>query len=296
MKKLLKAVLKLLLLLVVAVGGLCAYAWFKTEHDLAQTYVVSDPPLALPTDDAGLARGAHLFTVLGCAECHGANGEGKVLLDGPPGRFAPPNLTPAALRDRYTDDQLAAAIRHGVRNDGTPLRFMPSGDFHQLSDADTAAVIAHVRALPPSGNDPGPTRVSLLGRVLTAIGKMHLVPAATIDHAPRTRAAPAPGPTAEYGRYLAQACTGCHRTDFAGQHVPGTPPSFPDSRNLTPTGIGAWTDAQFEQALRHGTRPDGSKLDEFMPWKAYASFSDEEVAAIHAYLKSLPAKAGGGKH
>lgn len=290
MKKLLKALGALVVLLAVAVGGLVGAAWFSTENALGKKYETSDPPLAIATDDAALARGAHLFTVMGCGECHGAAGEGTVLLDGPPGRFAPPNLTPAALRDRYTDDQLAAAIRHGIKADGTPLMFMPSGDFHQLSDADTAALVAHIRRLPPSGNDPGPTRVSLLGRVLTLLGKMHLVPAADIDHSPRERAAPPPGPTAEYGQYLAQACTGCHGADFAGQHVPGTPPHFPDARNLTPHAIGSWSDADFERALRHGTRPDGSKLSEFMPWKAYASFSDEEVAAIHAYLKTVPAK------
>jgi cytochrome c553 len=290
MKKLLKVLGGLVALLVVAVVGLFAYGWVKTEHDLSAKYTVADPPLTVLADDATLARGAHLFTVMGCGECHGDGGVGKLIFDAPPGRFAAPNITPAALRDRYTDDQLAAAIRHGVKPDGTPLRFMPAGDFHGLSDTDTAALIAHVRALAPSGNDPGRLEVRPLGRVLAATGMLHLVPAADLDHSPRPRVAPPAGPTPEYGKYLAQACTGCHGADFAGQHVPGTPPEFPDAANLTPAGIGGWTDAQFEHALRHGKRPDGRPLSEFMPWKAYASFSDEEVAAIHAFLKTVPAK------
>jgi mono/diheme cytochrome c family protein len=290
MKKLLKFLGALVALLVVAIAGLFGFAYLKTESDLAKKYEITDPPLAVVSDDAALARGKHLFTVMGCAECHAEGGVGKLLFEGPPGRFAPPNITPAALRDRYSDDQLAAAIRHGVKADGTPLMFMPAGDFHQMSDADVAALVAFTRTLPPSENDPGPTRVSPIGRVAAVLGQMHLIPAADLDHAPRARTAPAAGPTAEYGQYLAQACTGCHREDFAGQHVPGTPPHFPDARNLTPHAIGSWSDADFERALRHGTRPDGSKLNEFMPWRAYASFSDEEVAAIHAYLKTLPAK------
>jgi cytochrome c553 len=290
MKRLLKALGALVALLVVALVGLFAFAWFKTEHELGTKYVVADPPLVVPNDAATLERGAHLFTVLGCGECHGPDGAGHLVFDAPPGRFAAPNLTPAALRDRYTDDQLAAAIRHGVKPDGTPLRFMPADDFHGLSDTDAAALVAHIRALPPSGNDPGPIQVRPLGRVLAALGMLHLVPAAHLDHSPRARTAPAAGPTAEYGAYITQACTGCHGRDFAGQHVPGTPPDFPDSANLTPAGIGQWTDAQFEQALRHGKRPDGRTLSEFMPWKAYSTFSDEEVAAIHAFLKTLPAK------
>jgi mono/diheme cytochrome c family protein len=191
MKKLLKFLGALVALLVVAIAGLFGFAYLKTESDLAKKYEITDPPLAVVSDDAALARGKHLFTVMGCAECHAEGGVGKLLFEGPPGRFAPPNITPAALRDRYSDDQLAAAIRHGVKADGTPLMFMPAGDFHQMSDADVAALVAFMRTLPPSDNDPGPTRVSPLGRVATVLGQMHLIPAADLDHAPRERTAPA---------------------------------------------------------------------------------------------------------
>jgi cytochrome c553 len=75
--------------------------------------------------------------------------------------------------------------------------------------------------------------------------------------------------------------------------VPGTPPDFPDAANLTPhaQGLGAWTLADFQAALRTGKRPDGRVLDEFMPWKAYGSMSDDEVAALYAYLRTVPARA-----
>ena len=293
MKRVLKWLASLVGIVLLAIVGLFTFAWFKTERELARKYVVADPPLVVPTDAAALARGAHLFTVMGCGECHGAGGVGNLLGDVPVARIAAPNLTPPALAGRYDADAIAAAIRHGVRPDGTPLRFMPAGDFHQLSDDDTAALVAHVQALPPSNNDPGPFKVKPLGRVLAVLGKMHLTPAAGIDHAPRTRVAPPPGPTAEYGAYLAQACTGCHGADFAGQHVPGTPPHFPDAANLTPhaSGIGAWSLEHFQRAQRTGSRPDGRTLDEFMPWKAYATFSDEEIAAVYAHLRTVPAKA-----
>ena len=278
-----------------AAAGLFTFAWFKTEAMLAHEYEVADPPLAVRNDGAALARGEHLFTVMGCAECHGAGGVGSLMGDVPVARIAAPNLTPPALAGRYDADGIAAAIRHGVRPDGTPRRFMPSSDFHQLSDEDTAALVAYVQALPPSSNDPGPFEIKPLGRVLSALGKFHLTPAAGIDHAPRARVAPPAGPTAEYGADLAQASTGCHGADFAGQHVPGTPPDFPDAANLTPhaSGISAWSAEDFQRALRMGTRPDGRVLDEFMPWKAYASFTDEEVAAIYAHLRTVPAKPKG---
>jgi cytochrome c553 len=294
MKRLLKWLAGLVGIVLLAAIGLFTFAWFKTEQELGRKYVVADPPLVIPTDAAALARGAHLFTVMGCGECHGADGSGKLVVDaGPVGRMVAPNITPAALVPRYDADAIAAAIRHGVRADGTPLRFMPAGDFHGMSDADTAALVAHVQHLAPSTNDPGPFVVKPLGRVLALLGKLHLTPAASLDHTPRTRTAPPPGPTAEYGAYLAQACVGCHGTDFGGQHVPGTPPEFPDSANLTPhpAALGPWTLDDFKAALRTGKRPDGRQLDPFMPWPAYSKMSDDEMAAIFAHLRSLPAKA-----
>ena len=293
MKKLLKLLATLVGVGVLAVVGVAGYGWFKAGRMLATTYTVADPPLAMATDAAALERGRHLYTELACGDCHGAQGEGSLLIDAPPFRLAVPNITPPKLAGRYDADQLAAAIRHGVKPDGYPLRVMPSGDFHNLSDADTAALVAHIQALPPSANDPGPFELKPLGRVLSGLGQIDLVHAERIDHAPRARTAPPVGPTAEYGAYLAQRCTGCHRTDFSGGHVPGTPPEYKDARNLTPhpDALGGWTAADFQNALRNGKRPDGSAIDGFMPWKAYASMSDDEIAALYAYLRTVPAKA-----
>ncbi|MGH8028569.1 MAG: c-type cytochrome [Arenimonas sp.] len=293
MRKLLKGLGWVLGVVVVAVVALVAFAWWRTERMLAETYTVADPPLVMATDAATLDHGRHQFTQLGCAHCHGEQGQGHVVFDAPPGRLVAPNLTPTGLGTRYDADGIAAAIRHGVRADGHPLRFMPAADFHNLSDADTAALVAYVQALPPSANVPPELVIRPLGRVLTVLGQFELVPAAQIDHTPQERTAPPAGPTAEYGAYLAQRCTGCHGDQFAGGHVPGTPPSFPDAANLTPhaQGLGPWSLADFQHTIRTGINPSGHKLDEFMPWKAYATMSDDELAALYAFLRTVPEKA-----
>ncbi len=36
--------------------------------------------------------------------------------------------------------------------------------------------------------------------------------------------------------------------------------------------------------MRHGTRPDGRKLAETMPWRAMSKLTDSEVQALYAYL------------
>lgn len=297
MKKLLKPLAWLLGLALVALAGLVAFAHWNTSRALATRYVVHDAPLQFDRSAAAVARGQHLFTVLACVDCHGQGATGKLAIDaGPVGQVIAPNLTPGGLAGRYDADGIAAAIRHGVRADGTPLRVMPSEDFTHLSDADTAALVVYLQSLPPSDHNPGSSHLTPLGDVLFLFGKLNLVPAAHIDHTPRTRAAPVAAPTAEYGGYLAQGCTGCHGAAFAGQHVPGTPPSFPDSANLTPAGdLGRWQYADFERALRHGQRPDGRQLDTFMPWQAMSNFSDTEVQALWAYLRTLPPVASAKK-
>jgi len=111
----------------------------------------------------------------------------------------------------------------------------------------------------------------------------------------------------ERGKYLVgiMDCTGCHTTGaLAGQpdpthflagsdigfEIPGLGIFYPP--NLTPdgkTGLGAWTEQDIATALRTGARPDGRELAPVMPWRSYAKLTDQDVQAIAAYLKSLPA-------
>ena len=279
------------IVLLLAVIGMFAAGWWKTERALDTRYTVNDPPLQMDRSAASLQRGQHLYTVLACSDCHGKQAQGQLAIDaGPVGKVIASNLTPAALAPRYGADGIAAAIRHGVAPDGRPLQVMPSEDFTHLSDADTAALVAYLQSLPPSDNNPGKTHITPFGRVLFLFGQLDLAQAARIDHRPRSRTSPASEATAEYGAYLAAACAGCHGRDFAGQHVPGTPPEFPDAANLTPhtDGLARWAVGDFRRALRTGRRPDGRELDKFMPWRAYSQMSDVEIDALWAYLSTLP--------
>jgi mono/diheme cytochrome c family protein len=266
-----------------------AWAWVRTEQGLARVYAIRDPALSLSGDARSLARGGHLFATRGCADCHGAGGAGRLVFDGGPViRLVAPNITPGGVIKGLSADQIAAAIRHGVKPDGHPMVFMPTADFHGMSDADTAALVAYVQSLPASANQPGALSIRPLGRLLYALGKFPLLPAELVDHSPRARNAPPAAASVEYGRYIAQGCTGCHGRNLAGQHVPGTPPSFPNARNLTPAALGHWSAADFRRALREGKRPDGSALSPFMPWQALGKMSDQEIAALWAYLQTLP--------
>lgn len=99
------------------------------------------------------------------------------------------------------------------------------------------------------------------------------------------------------GRYLAAAadCSACHTAHngaaFAGGVAIPTPFGSVVSSNITPdkdTGIGSWTDAEFDAAVREGRRPDGSRLYPAMPYPYYRKMTREDVLAIRAYLETVP--------
>lgn len=289
MRRLLKWLGWSVVVVAVLAAGVLGAAWAMSERALSRTWTVADPPLADAMASASLHHGKHLFATRGCADCHGADGAGKLLVDAPNViRIVPSNLTRTVRDAAWTDDRLAAAIRHGVRPDGTGLVIMPTGDYTDMDDHDVASIVAYLRTLPMVDTDPGRTQVRPLARVLYLFGKFPLVPAERVDHTPRERVAPPATVSVAYGKYVAQVCTGCHGSNFAGGFVlePGTPPSA----NLTPhaSGLRAWKESDFLHLMRTGQRPDGRQLHRMMPWKSYSAMQDVELRAVWTYLRSLP--------
>jgi mono/diheme cytochrome c family protein len=101
----------------------------------------------------------------------------------------------------------------------------------------------------------------------------------------------------QYVFALAGGC-GCHTAEGGPVNAGGRPLKTPYGTfygtNITPDpthGIGTWTDQQIIDSIRLGTRPDGSVLSPVMPYPAFSGMSDEDVTALVAYLRSLPAVA-----
>ncbi len=95
------------------------------------------------------------------------------------------------------------------------------------------------------------------------------------------------------GAYLARAgdCIACHTAPggkpFAGGLKFDTPIGAIYSTNITPdarTGIGGWTLADFDRALRGGVRRNGDTLYPAMPYPSYARLTDDDVRAMYAYF------------
>lgn len=285
----------LLAIILIAAGGVYA----ASERKLRRTYDTSVADVVVPQDSASIARGEHLTQhVVTCTLCHGRDLGGRIYSSDPAvGTIAGPNLTRGrgGVATDYTPADYARAIRRGVRRDGRSLIVMPSEVFTHLSQEDLGAVIAYLEQLPPVDREVPASGFGPVGRALLAMGKMNILVAGKTPRLTPLAFAPR-DTTAAYGKYLADisGCHGCHGYGLSGGRVAG-PPGLPPASNLTPAGIGTWSERDFARALREGKRPDGSAIDPFMPWEVYQGMADAEVHALWLYLRSVPAKPFGNK-
>ena len=282
------------LVLCVIVAGL-VYA--ASERKLRKKWDTSVDTVALPTDSASIARGEHLVrNVTNCTLCHGDDLGGAIYSSSPAiGTVAGPNLTRGRGGRAYEPLDYVRAIRRGVKRDSTSLIVMPSEVFTHLTQQDLAAVVAFLMNAKPVDREVPKSGFGPLGRAFLATGKMNILVAGKTPHLTPVESVPI-GATAAYGKYIADisGCHGCHGYALSGGRVAG-PPGLPPASNLTPAGIGTWTEADLARALREGKRPDGTALNEFMPWKVFRGMTDAEVHAIWLYLRSVPAKESGNK-
>jgi nicotinate dehydrogenase subunit B len=104
--------------------------------------------------------------------------------------------------------------------------------------------------------------------------------------------------TIERGRQLAAlgACAVCHTAKdgvpYAGGLALPTPFGTVLTTNITPdveTGIGNWSYAAFERAMRAGLHRDGRQLYPAFPYPSFAKASEADLQALYAFLMSQPA-------
>jgi len=108
------------------------------------------------------------------------------------------------------------------------------------------------------------------------------------------------------GEYVFKAagCQGCHTDEknkgefLAGGRALKTPFGIFYSPNITPDptyGIGKWSDAAFDNALRQGISPSGAHYYPVLPYTSYTKMSDQDVRDLKAYIFSLPPVAKANK-
>jgi mono/diheme cytochrome c family protein len=271
-----------------------------------------------PGGDPVIARGAYLATGLGgCVLCHTPMQDGAMAPDMTKlfagggkfpdvfGTWTPPNITPDPETGigKWSDEDVIKAMRQGVRPDGTVLHpIMPYMGYHAMTDDDAKAIVAFLR----NGVKPVVNKVEL---------------STDLKRPPEGLPAPTGNKddTADplkHGEYLVTLmhCAMCHSPPkgkgkdlqfdmskpFAGGFAMEFPPEMgmgtgvlytPNITSDEETGIGKWTEADVVKALRTLTRPDGRPI--MGPMQMYAGawnqITDEDMAAIAKYVKSIPA-------
>ncbi|WP_116133006.1 cytochrome c [Tropicimonas sp. IMCC34043] len=250
-----------------------------------------------------LERGEYLVTgPMGCGNCHTPIGpEGFVAGMELTGRLVEQNemftavsanITPAGEISGWTDAELARAIREGIRPDGSLIGPpMPFPMYRGLSDTDLSAIVAYLRTVPSVASDLPESTYNI------PLPPAYGPPVDHVADIPR-------GVTADYGAYLAGPvahCMECHTpmgpqgplldTDLGrgGFEFHG-PWGTSVSANLTSSedGLADFTDAEIAAMITKGVEPDGSPMLPPMPYPFFAKMTDEDLAAIILYLRSLP--------
>lgn len=249
------------------------------------------PDITIAGTPEQIARGEYLANVA-CRDCHGANDGKNMPLSGGldltagegaddfsfAGSAVAANLTPGGILADRTDGELFRAIRYGYGKDGR-LAMMTGLPYRELSDEDTKAIIAFLRSQEPvTTATNGGDQLNLIGVILIYGEVFFPLP----ENNDGVITAPPQGRTAEYGKYVATfgECRGCHGPEMTGTEATAISPAIPNPRLFT----GAVTLEEFIQTMRTGVRPNGVALADFMPWENASRMTDDDLAALYAYI------------
>lgn len=205
-----------------------------------------------------------------------------------------PNLTPdpETGAGRWTDDQLARAIREGIGHDGRALfPIMPYIHYRNMSDEDLASIVVYLRSLPAVRNQLPPTEIIFPVKYLIRnVPEPVTAPVPDVSHSDQLK----------YGTHLADqaGCADCHTPQVKGQDVPGMqfaggfgfpgPWGYVTSANITPdpSGIPYYDEALFLEVMHTG-QVKARKLSPIMPVMVYGNLPNADLKAIFAFLRTV---------
>jgi len=264
-------------------------------------------------DQTLVERGRYLAQAADCAACHTAKGAapfaGGLKMNAPViGAIYSTNITPDPETGigRYTERDFARALREGVAKDGHNLYpAMPYPSYAKVSDDDVSALYAYfmlgvkpVQHANRAPDAPWP---------LTMRWPLKLWNMLFLDD---RRFAPSTDKSLEWNRgaYLVQGlghCGSCHTPrgigfqelaldERGGAYLSGAALDGWFASNLTSnttTGIGKWSAKDIADFLKTGANPHAAAFGPMTDVVNNSTqwMSDQDLAAIAVYLKSLPA-------
>jgi mono/diheme cytochrome c family protein len=226
---------------------------------------------------AAAREGERLAYSLGCVSCHDRDLTGH-LVEEDRDRLYAYSTNLSLLLPRWSDADIARALRSGKRPDGSDIWVMPVHSFRLISDPEMAALIAFMRSVPPKGLQHPPAAFGPRAQAAIRSGKAKS-PAGFLQE-DIAKAPPELGPSHREGRRLALlVCGDCHGPDLKGYVGEGAPPDL--------TIAAAYELPAFATVVRTGRRPDGTETG-MTPYSKDRLFrmSDSEIAAVWRYLRA----------
>lgn len=227
------------------------------------------------SQDAKIAHGERLATLLACTSCHNADLTGGDYGEDAEGGFIfAPNLTRAV--PRLSDWQLRRLMSEGVHPSRERFYYMPAKTLQRLSKKDTDALIAFLRSLEPKGDDwPMPQE----GETTLALVEMGILETSADGvQAYRMNGPPDVEGSLALGRYVAGVtCAECHGPSLDGEL--GSAPSLQ-------AALGRIDEAQLRSLLQgHGS----GGLMKLVASRNLSVLTVGERDALVGYLLSLGA-------
>jgi mono/diheme cytochrome c family protein len=283
-----------------------AVFWLLT---MPRTIAESD----LPPYQPDATRGEYMFAAGGCTSCHAApdaTGEDRLKLAGglalktPFGTFHAPNISPDPEHGigGWSMAEFVTSMKFGVGRGGTHLYpAFPYTSYQRMRVEDVMDLKAYLDTLPPVATDAPGHELPFPFSIRRGLGLWQLL------YVDGTSFMPDPAKSDDAisrGAYLVRGpghCGECHSPRnviggidssraYAGGPAPEGDGTIP---NITPdeeTGIGSWSEDEIVQAFQTGTKPNFDDFSGAMKHvqENLAKLAPEDLAAIAAYLKSLP--------
>jgi len=289
-----------LLLVLVALIGAAAFWYVTAPQRVAASTLAPHTP--------NLDNGKTMFLVGGCASCHATpNQEDKTRLGGglglksPFGTFFTPNISPDRKEGigGWSEVDFVTAMWKGTAPDGSHYYpAFPYTSYQRMKLEDVRDLFAYLKTLPPVEGKPRDHDLPFHLKVRRLLGGWNFL---FLDG---QQFKPDPSKSEEWNRgaYLVNGpghCAECHsprnvfgaiiaRERFAG----GPDPEGGDGwvPNITPAGIGDYSQRDIERILETGDMPDGDSVGGAMTAVVdnISKISAADGAAIALYLKSLP--------
>ncbi|GAB9162333.1 c-type cytochrome [Bradyrhizobium diazoefficiens] len=285
-------------MLIAAVAGFGVYWWLTAPAASA---------VPLPSRAPDLANGQEIFNAGGCSSCHAVPNQpdrlrlgGGLALGSPFGTFYVPNISPDAADGigRWSETEFVSAVMRGVSPEGQHyFPAFPYTSYHLAKVEDVRDLFAYLKTLPPVSGRVRDHDLPFPFNIRRNVGIWKLL---FMQSGPFVADA-THSPQWNRGAYLVNGfghCAECHSPRnllggiitaqrFAGGPNPEGEGWVP---NITQKGIGEWSVKDIANFLKTGELPEGDSAGGAMARviKNTSQLSDEDIAAMADYLKSLP--------